>query len=331
MTADSYRRSIESVNRELAQLHKRLADERKKEADKLARAGRVERSINKNTSVSSLNSKAREIERINSDIERSKKRQADLSRQIAAKEEKKHGYESSMMKEQRREQKAFQRSQERQLNDYRAALANELSPSLSPPMAAERTQPVKSHDVFISHASENKDGFVRPLAEALRNRGVNVWYDEFQLAVGDSLRRSIDKGLANSRYGIVVLSSAFFAKNWPQYELDGLVTRETSTSEKVILPIWHKVSKDEVASYSPTLADKVALNTGVQSLSEIVDQLVAVIKPGREPEDKVAIQEDVKVFQVSDSETHAGEDSSVLDGEKEARRPDPSSEESAEA
>ena len=73
-----------------------------------------------------------------------------------------------------------------------------------------------------------------------------------QLKVGDSLRRSIDRGLANSKYGVVVLSSAFFAKNWPQYELDGMVAREMN-GVKVVLPIWHKVSKDEVLSYSPTL------------------------------------------------------------------------------
>ena len=115
--------------------------------------------------------------------------------------------------------------------------------------------------------------------KTLTEAGVDVWFDETVLTVGDSLRRSIDKGLASSRFGIVVLSTSFFTKNWPQYELDGLVTRETSSGEKVILPIWHKVSKDEVASYSPTLADKVALNTGILSLNDIVRQLVEVIQP----------------------------------------------------
>jgi len=56
-------------------------------------------------------------------------------------------------------------------------------------------------DVFICHASEDKDAFVRPLAVALRQLGVSVWYDEFSLEVGDSISRSIDKGLAESAYG----------------------------------------------------------------------------------------------------------------------------------
>src|ERR1051325_3140270 len=75
------------------------------------------------------------------------------------------------------------------------------------------------YDAFICHASEDKDDLVRPLAEGLMKLGHKIWYDEFQLRVGDSLRRSIDKGLARSRFGIVVLSPSFFAKNWPQYEL----------------------------------------------------------------------------------------------------------------
>ena len=83
---------------------------------------------------------------------------------------------------------------------------------------------VAKYDVFISHAGEDKDAIVRPLAHALRERGVSVWYDEFSLRVGDSLRRSIDLGISNSRFGLVVLSKPFFAKGWSQYELDGLVS-----------------------------------------------------------------------------------------------------------
>src|SRR6185436_8643813 len=120
-----------------------------------------------------------------------------------------------------------------------------------------------------------------PLAEKLRELGFSVWYDEFQLTVGDSLRRSIDKGLANSTFGIVVLSPDFFAKNWPQYELDGLVAKETTGGNKVILPLWHKVSKDEVMSYSPTLADKVAVNSSILSIDEMAGKLAEVVAPSK--------------------------------------------------
>jgi len=82
----------------------------------------------------------------------------------------------------------------------------------------------REYDVFISHASEDKDAVVRPLAIALKNKGLSVWYDEFELKIGDSLRRKIDKGLANSNFGIVVISRSFIKKGWTNYELDGLIT-----------------------------------------------------------------------------------------------------------
>jgi hypothetical protein len=111
--------------------------------------------------------------------------------------------------------------------------------------APERSVEDRAFDVFISHASEDKDEVVRPLAKALRNHGLEVWYDEFTLKIGDSLRRKIDSGIARSRFGIFLLSPPFFAKGWPQYELDGLVTMSVSGAQ-VLLPLWHGISKDQV-------------------------------------------------------------------------------------
>jgi hypothetical protein len=132
--------------------------------------------------------------------------------------------------------------------------------------------PEKAWDVFVSHASEDKEDLVRPLARALEAGGLSVWYDETELRIGDSLRRKIDSGLARSRFGVVVLSHAFFKKNWPQYELDGLVTREM-TGEQVILPLWHNISKTELIAVSPSLADKVALSTANYTVEEIAAAL----------------------------------------------------------
>ena len=132
-------------------------------------------------------------------------------------------------------------------------------------------------DVFISHASEDKDDVVRPLAHALRAGGLSVWYDEFELRIGDSLRRKIDKGLASSRFGVVVLSQAFLGRGWPEYELDGLVTRAVS-GDQILLPIWHNVSKGEVVGYSPSLADRLARSTGTHTVEEIAAEIIDVIK-----------------------------------------------------
>lgn len=134
----------------------------------------------------------------------------------------------------------------------------------------------KSYDVFISHASEDKDEIVRPLAYALQAEGLNVWYDEFEMKIGDSLRRKIDKGLANSRFGIVVLSKDFIKKGWTNYELDGIITKSIS-GEQVVLPIWHNITKKEVIDFSPSLADKLARNTAAYTVEEIASEIAEVI------------------------------------------------------
>lgn len=132
------------------------------------------------------------------------------------------------------------------------------------------------YDVFISHASEDKESVVRPLAIALMNRGLKVWYDEFELKIGDSLRRKIDRGLAKSNFGIVVLSKDFIKKGWTNYELDGIISK-ANTGEQVLLPIWHGITKQEVLDYSPSLADKVARSTSVNTVEEIAEEIANLI------------------------------------------------------
>ena len=141
-----------------------------------------------------------------------------------------------------------------------------------------RTDKERKWDLFICHASEDKDSVVRPLAKLLEKNGVKVWYDEFSLKLGDSLRQSIDNGLVNSRYGVVVISPDFFKRDWPQRELDGLVAREV-VGEKVILPIWHQIAAQEIRQYSPTLADKVAV-TSEMGLDDVVSKILEVLESG---------------------------------------------------
>ncbi len=131
-------------------------------------------------------------------------------------------------------------------------------------------------DVFISHATEDKETLVRPLALALAQHGFKVWYDEFELKLGDCLSKSIDHGLASSAYGIVVLSKAFFSKNWPQYELEGLIARQM-VGEKVVLPVWHGVSRDDILRYSPPLADRLALDSKTNTIQQMVDSVASVV------------------------------------------------------
>jgi len=133
-------------------------------------------------------------------------------------------------------------------------------------------------DIFISHASEDKDTVVRPLAKMLKEYGIRVWYDEFELKLGDSLSKSIDKGLSNSSYGIIILSNSFLEKGWTDYELRSLISQEILKRDKVILPIWHEIGIQEIARYSPFLTDKFALSTSV-GIDELALKVVAAIRP----------------------------------------------------
>ena len=109
------------------------------------------------------------------------------------------------------------------------------------------------------------------MAKALGQSGLEVWFDETTLKVGDRLRESIDHGLSRSRFGVVVLSKHFFSKNWPKEELEGLTSKEIS-GVKVILPVWHNITRDEVAERSPTLAGRLAAQSK-DGLEKVVRQL----------------------------------------------------------
>ena len=153
---------------------------------------------------------------------------------------------------------------------------SQLPLAKEPNLYVESPEANKEYDVFISHASEDKNEVVRPLANALKEKGLSVWYDEFELKIGDSLRRKIDQGLSKSRFGIVVISRAFIKKGWTNYELDGLMTKAVS-GQQTLLPIWHGITKQEVIDYSPSLADKVARNTAQETVEEIADEIVEMI------------------------------------------------------
>ncbi|MEZ8785604.1 toll/interleukin-1 receptor domain-containing protein [Vibrio splendidus] len=131
---------------------------------------------------------------------------------------------------------------------------------------------------FISHDSRDKDSIVRELAHELSGLMCPVWYDEYSLNVGDSLRSSIELGLKETRKCVVVLSKNFLANDgWGKAEFDSVYTREIIEKNNVILPIWHDVSVEDVYAYSPRLADKVGLNSSL-GVKELARKLAGVIK-----------------------------------------------------
>lgn len=138
-------------------------------------------------------------------------------------------------------------------------------------------------DVFISHASEDKEEVARPLARALESRGVSVWIDELSIAWGEPIRRAIDDGIANCAFGVVIVSPSFMRKQWTQAELDGLFGRQMGSpgGHGFILPLWHRVTADDVQRELPMIAGLKALNTAVTSVESIADDLTELVGSAR--------------------------------------------------
>ncbi|RXM53404.1 MULTISPECIES: toll/interleukin-1 receptor domain-containing protein [unclassified Chryseobacterium] len=132
----------------------------------------------------------------------------------------------------------------------------------------------KEYDFFISHASEDKEIFVRPLAEELIKLGFNVWYDELTLKIGDSLFEEISDGIKKSNYGLVIVSENFLKKEWTKKELNGLISKEIFTKEKTILPVWLNISYNEIYSLSPILADKLSIQVTDNEIDKVIEKIL---------------------------------------------------------
>src|SRR5690554_819219 len=279
MSIQSINSSISSVDREIHSLENQIQTINNNITRKEKEANNILDKINREKDLKRIITLQKDLTRKNEEINKLTKDKAGKVKTLSDKQTKRTKLAQDLNKEEqkerdktKKEQKemlSLQQSITREMERQRTISANSFQ---STHFQEDSMLPDKKYDVFVSHASEDKENFVRPFVEALQAKNIAVWYDEFELRLGDSLRRSIDNGLKNSTYGIVVLSESFFSKEWPQRELDGLFAREVN-GEKVILPIWHKISKNEVLKYSPIIADMLALNTASFTIEEIAKEI----------------------------------------------------------
>lgn len=207
---------------------------------------------------------------------------ADLGKKIAEKRKKRSDAYLKLQKEQQNEQKKQDRASQRLQASYENRideLQRQLAKSVVLPQQ-NNSESEEEYDVFVSHAWEDKEGFVDEFVDELKKQGLKVWYDTNKLKWGDSMREKIDKGLAKSRYGVVVLSPNYIAehKYWTKAELNGLFQVE-SINGKVILPIWHNLTKKQIVEYSPIIADRKAMTTASMTAEEIAVQLKELFTP----------------------------------------------------
>jgi len=131
-------------------------------------------------------------------------------------------------------------------------------------------------DVFVTYAHADKE-VADELAYELEALGITAWIDTTELTIGKGIRRSIDHGLAHSRFGVALMSHAFFSREWTQIELDGIVALQVAGRQQV-LPIWHGLSHDEMLRYSPTLANTIAARTSESTIKEIAAEIARAVR-----------------------------------------------------
>lgn len=275
MSSEQYQRTVNSLDKEIADLEKKKAAKDKEVANLQGKINALKKSITSHTSQSTLNSKMRQIASCESDQAKKSNDSAELGKKIAEKRKKRADAYLKLQKEQQKEQRKQDDINRKVQASYEAQI-EELQQQLlqSPVTIANEALPDEEYDVFVSHAYEDKESFVDEFVEALRNQGLKVWYDTDKLKWGDSMREKIDKGLAKSRYGVVVLSPNYIAehKYWTKAELNGLFQVET-VNGKTVLPIWHNLTKKQVVEYSPIIADRKAMTTALMTPQEIAEAL----------------------------------------------------------
>lgn len=280
MSVDYYQRSVNSLDKGIAALEKKKAEADKKYAELSSKISSTQKSITPRTSASIAASKLKQISGWESDRAKKSAESADLGKKLAEKRQKRNDANLKLQKAQQDEQKKQNREMKRMQESYESRIAQLQSmaiPSGVNISSAVDEQEDVQYDVFVSHAWEDKESFVEEFVQELQKLNLCVWYDKKQIKWGDSMRAKIDEGLRKSKFGVAVLSPDYIkeGKYWTKAELDGLFQLE-SVNGKMLLPVWHNLTKKEVMAYSPIIAGKLAMNTASMTPAEIAAELAAL-------------------------------------------------------
>jgi len=295
-----YQGQIKRLDSEIASLEGKIAKEMKTQTKNEKDIQTIERSVTKSTSTSSLKQKRNRINGLRSGIAKAQDNIAKLRKTLGSKRASLATARDKLSKEEQKQddkrrrteiqhERTLTREAERRQNLY---MSDEQLGQYFESVESTEGQD-KQYDVFIAHASEDKKDFVEPLANLLQEKGLEVWYDDFVLDYGDSLRREIDKGIANSRRGVVVVSHAFFAKEWPQTEMDGMMAIQMQGGSPYIFPIWHEIEFEDVSRLSPTLAGKKAARTSAMDVEEIANAIARSV-PGFDAEGAEQVETEIE-------------------------------------
>lgn len=297
------RSTLLRLTREIGYLRSKEAAEIKKEADATRRANAAFDQARRATSASSSANYSSTANREVQNVERAQTNRSRLANDIARKSQEIARLQENIARAEETERRASQMADEKRRRegerarralasanaklrmDYEARVTNleaqiaaqiEHQAATAAPFELSLAEgETELYDFFVSHAWADKEEFVDGFVSKATASGLRVWYDRFTLEWGDSIRQKIDEGLRSAYFGVVVLSPNFFSRPWPNYELDGIIQRDLSGQGR-LLPIWHRLTQDDVEKYAPSLAGRLALSTASSTTEAIVRELVAV-------------------------------------------------------
>lgn len=289
MSVEQYQKTVNTLDKEIADLEKKRAALDSKCADLKKKIGDAEAAIRKTKSASTVKSKLNQISTWQKEESRKASESANIGKKISEKRTKRNDAYKKMQKAQLDEEKKKDKRMKSMQVSYEnrvKELTNQLSVKpLIPETIHTYVESNEEYDVFVSHAWEDKEGFVDEFVAELEKLDIKVWYDKQRIKWGDSMRARIDDGLKKSKFGIAVISPDYIAegKYWTKAELDGLFQLE-SVNGKMLLPIWHNITKQQVMNYSPIIASKLAMTTASMTAEEIAKEMQSLLSEEAEEE-----------------------------------------------
>ena len=130
-------------------------------------------------------------------------------------------------------------------------------------------------DVFLCHAWDDRNAAAKELHDLLESRGVSVWFSEKDVALGTSLLREIDKGLAKSRVGIVLVTPALLRR----LKCEGIADKELSAllARDLLVPIVHDTTYEALREVSPLLGSRSGLSTAEARMADVAAKLAELV------------------------------------------------------
>lgn len=128
---------------------------------------------------------------------------------------------------------------------------------------------MKQYDVFISHANVDKLDYVEELYQSISRLGINVFYDKETFEWGDNWKQKIYDGVDSSEFAIIVISDNYFGREWTERELQSFLNRQNASGEKIILPLLHGISIDDLRDHYPELGDIQAISDSEYDVKDV--------------------------------------------------------------